>query len=110
MADNTIVVAVQEQGDWRAYLRVLLYAALIGVVMALLAFAFLALLKVGTQFLTQSVPHLLWPGSAFNLTTLLIALVGGLLVGAAIYYTGEHTGLGAAQKEYAEHGRIEYRY
>jgi chloride channel protein, CIC family len=110
MANNTTVVAAQEQGDWRAYLRVMLYAALIGIVMALLAFAFLALLKVGTQFLTQSVPHLLWPGTTFNLTTLLIAVVGGLLVGAAIYYTGEHTGLGAAQKEYAEHGRIEYRY
>jgi chloride channel protein, CIC family len=110
MADNTTVVAAQEQDDWRAYLRVMLYAALIGIVMALLAFAFLALLKVGTQFLTQSVPHLLWPGTTFNLTTLLIAVVGGLLVGAAIYYTGEHTGLGAAQKEYAEHGRIEYRY
>jgi H+/Cl- antiporter ClcA len=110
MADNTTVVAAQEQGDWRAYLRVLLYAALIGIVMALLAFAFLALLRVGTQFLTQSVPHLLWPGTTLNLTTLLIAVVGGLLVGAAIYYTGEHTGLGVAQKEYAEHGRIEYRY
>ncbi len=56
MADNTTVVAAQEQDNWRVYLRVLLYAALIGVVMALLAFAFLALLRVGTQFLTQSVP------------------------------------------------------
>src|SRR5262245_62865677 len=110
MADNSPGAATSERIDWRGYLLTLAYAALIGVVMALLAFAFLALLRVGTQFLTQSVPHLLWPGTTFNLTTLLIAVVGGLLVGAAIYYTGEHTGLGAAQKEYAEHGRIEYRY
>jgi H+/Cl- antiporter ClcA len=110
LADNTTVVAAQEQVTWRAYLRVMLYAALIGIVMALLAFAFLALLRVGTQFLTQSVPHLLWPGTTFNLTTLLIAVVGGLLLGAAIYYTGEHTGIGVAQKEFAEHGRIEYRH
>jgi hypothetical protein len=86
----------------------LLYAALFGIVMALLAFAFLTLLKIGTQFLTQSVPHLLWPGTNFNLTTLLIAVVGCLLLGVAIYYTGEHTGMGVAQKEYAEQGRIEY--
>jgi H+/Cl- antiporter ClcA len=110
MADNTTVVAAQELVDWRVYLRVLLYAALLGVVMALLAFAFLALLRVGTQFLTQSIPHLLWPGTTFNLTTLLIAVVGGLLVGVAIFYTGEHTGIGVAQKEFAEHGRIEYRH
>jgi len=110
MADSPTVAAAQEQDDWRAYLRVLLYAALFGIVMALLAFAFLALLKIGTQFLTQSVPHLLWPGTNFNLTTLLIAVVGGLLVGVAIYYTGEHTGIGVAQKEYAEHGQIEYRH
>src|SRR6516162_4072355 len=105
MADNATVVAAQEQDNWRAYLRVLSYAALLGVVMALLAFAFLALLKVGAQFLTQGVPHLLWPGTTFNLTTLLIAIVAALLLGVAIYYTGEHTGLGVAQKEYAEHGR-----
>jgi H+/Cl- antiporter ClcA len=110
MADNATVVAAQEQDNWRAYLRVLSYAALLGVVMALLAFAFLALLKVGAQFLTQGVPHLLWPGTTFNLTTLLIAIVAALLLGVAIYYTGEHTGLGVAQKEYAEHGRIEYRH
>jgi H+/Cl- antiporter ClcA len=110
MTDNSSDAGIREQIDWRGYLRVLLYAALLGVVMALLAFSFLALLKVGTQFLTQSVPHLLWPGTTFNLTTLLIAIVGSLLVGVAIYYTGEHTGLGVAQKEYAEHGRIEYRH
>jgi H+/Cl- antiporter ClcA len=110
MADNTTVAAAQEQDNWRAYLRVLLYAALLGIVMALLAFAFLALLRVGAQFLTQSVPPLLWPGTTFNLTTLLIAVIGGLLVGIAIYYTGEHTGIGVAQKAFAEHGRLEYRY
>ena len=110
MADSPTVAAAQQQDDWRAYLRVLLYAALFGIVMALLAFAFLTLLKIGTQFLTQSVPHLLWPGTNFNLTTLLIAVVGGLLLGVAIYYTGEHTGMGVAQKEYAEQGRIEYRH
>src|SRR6478735_6038277 len=109
MADSPTVAAAQQQDDWRAYLRVLLYAALFGIVMALLAFTFLSLLKIGTQFLTQNVPHLLWPGTTFNLTTLLIAVVGGLLVGVAIYYTGEHTGIGVAQKEYAEQGRIEYR-
>jgi H+/Cl- antiporter ClcA len=111
MTDNSPSAAPpREQIDWRSYLLTLAYAALLGVVMALLAFAFLALLHLGATFLTQGVPHLLWPGTTFNLTTLLIALIGGLLVGIAIYYTGEHTGLGAAQKEYAEHGRIEYRH
>jgi H+/Cl- antiporter ClcA len=110
MADNTTGAAAQEAFDRRTYLRVLLYAALLGVVMALLAFVFLALLRIGAQFLTQSVPALLWPGTSFNLTTLLIAVIGGLLVGVAIYYTGEHTGIGVAQKEFVEHGRIDYRH
>ena len=110
MADSSTGATAEESTDWRAYLRVLLYAALLGVVMALLAFAFLALLHIGVTFLTQTVPPLHWPGTTFNLTTLLIALTGGLLLGITIYYTGEHTGIGVAQKEYAEQGRIPYRH
>jgi hypothetical protein len=85
MADNSPGVATSERVDWRGYLLTLAYAALLGIVMALLAFAFLALLHIGAQFLTQGAPHLLWPGTTLNLTTLLIALTGGLLVGVAIY-------------------------
>ena len=85
----------------------MLYAMLFGVVFGLVAAAFMAIYNWGVTFFKN--PSNLglnigqfWP--------LILLTVGGLLLGLAIKFTGQHGGLGVPQRQYAETGRVSYRY
>jgi H+/Cl- antiporter ClcA len=88
------------------YLLLLVYAALFGIGAALLTAAYIVVYNWGIKFF-ELPGHLglnigrFWP--------LVLLTVGGLLLGLAIKFTGLHGGLGVAQREYKETGRINPR-
>ena len=94
----------------RPELLLLLLAALTGFVMGVVTTAFMAIISAGTRLLWDTLPEQLGLAGNHPLWTLIITTSGGLLLGASIYFTGEHTGLGAAAREYAREGRLEYRH
>ncbi len=89
-----------------SYLLLLVYAVLFGVGTALLTAAYIIAYSWGVKFFEQP-SHLglnigrFWP--------LILLTVGGLLLGLAIKFTGLHGGLGVAQRQYSETGRINPR-
>ncbi len=89
-----------------SYALLMAYAAVFGAGSAVLGAAFLIVYNWGVTFFEQP-SHLglnlgrFWP--------LILLTVGGLLVGLAIKFTGEHAGMGAGQQEYARTGQINPR-
>ncbi|MFL5703388.1 MAG: chloride channel protein [Ktedonobacteraceae bacterium] len=89
-----------------SYPLLLVYAALFGAGAALLTAAYITVYNWGVKFFEQP--------SHFGLTIgrfwpLILLSVGGLLLGLAIKFTGQRGGLGVAQREYSEAGRINPR-
>ena len=89
-----------------SYPMLMVYAALFGVGAALLTAAYIVVYNWGVNFFKQP--------SHFGLTIgrfwpLVLLSVGGVLLGLAIKFTGSRGGLGVAQREYAETGRINPR-
>ena len=91
-----------------SYYLLMVYAAVFGAGGGLLAALFLVVYHWGTTFFSQ-------PSSSFKIGgisfwPLVLLTVGGLLVGLAIKFTGEHGGPGVAQRQYAQTGQITPRY
>jgi H+/Cl- antiporter ClcA len=89
-----------------SYYRLLVYAALFGALSSLLASAYIPLYNGGTKFFEQPSLFVL----NINLWPLVLLTVAGVLIGLAIKFFGEHAGLGVAQRQYAQTGRLNPRY
>jgi H+/Cl- antiporter ClcA len=89
-----------------SYYRLLVLAALFGALSSLLTAAYITLYNEGIKFFEQPSLFILhidvWP--------LFLVTFGGLLIGLMIKFLGQHAGFGAAQRQYAETGRVNPRY
>ena len=90
-----------------SYYLLMVYAAVFGAGGGLLAVLFLVVYHWGITFFAQPSHFGLNIGRFWPLVLL---TVGGLLVGLAIKFTGEHGGTGVAQRQYAQTGQITPRY
>src|SRR2546423_1798358 len=110
--DQQAKVAISTSGEPETpvktgYYLLMVYAALFGSGASLLAAAYITLYGQGIKFFEQP--------SHFGLNigrfwTLVLLTVGGVLIGLAITFFGQHAGLGVAQAQYAKTGRITPRY
>jgi H+/Cl- antiporter ClcA len=89
-----------------SYYRMLVLAALFGALSSLLTAAYITLYNLGIKLFQQPsffVLHInVWP--------LFLITFGGLLIGLMIKFLGRHGGLGVAQRQYAQTGRVNPRY
>jgi H+/Cl- antiporter ClcA len=89
----------------KSYYLLMIYAALFGALSSLLAAAYITLYNQGVKFFEQPVIVVL----GINIWPLVLLTVGGVLVGLAIKFFGQHAGLGVAQGQYAKTGRLNPR-
>ena len=87
------------------YYRLMLYAAMFGAFSSLLTAGYITLYNQGVNFFGQ--PNLF----LFNIDfwPLVLLSVAGVFIGLAIKFFGQHGGLGVAQRQYAQTGRLNYR-
>jgi H+/Cl- antiporter ClcA len=92
----------------RPYLKLLLLAALLGLISAVITFAFQGLVRVGQVLVWKRAAHAAGlPTPAF---TLAVCTVGGLLVGGLVKTFGDHSGIFAEMMtEFGRTGRFHYR-
>ena len=110
--DQQAKVAISTSGEPEtpvktSYYLLMVYAALFGSGASLLAAAYITLYGQGIKFFEQPSHFGLNIGRFWPLVLL---TVGGVLIGLAITFFGQHAGLGVAQAQYAKTGRITPRY
>jgi H+/Cl- antiporter ClcA len=88
-----------------SYYMLMVYAGIIGALSSLLTVGYITLYNGGIKFFGQPSLHIY----NINLWPLVLVGVAGILIGIAIKFLGQHGGLGVAQKEYAQTGRLDYR-
>ena len=100
---------IDPQARLKPYLRLMVLVALLGIVSAVVTFAFIALVNQGT--------HLLWEQASLalgidsRLFTLLVCTIGGLLVGLLVKIFGDHNAIFAdLMLEFGKTGRFDYRH
>jgi H+/Cl- antiporter ClcA len=81
----------QERIEPRPYLRLLLLAALLGLVSALITFIFLVLVNVGQSLIWEQAAQAV--SVSTPIFTLVICSLGGLLVGVLVKVFGDHSGI-----------------
>jgi H+/Cl- antiporter ClcA len=93
----------------KSYLRLMALVALLGIVSALVTFAFVALVHQGT--------HLIWEQTALalgidlRLFTVLVCAIGGLVVGLLVKLFGDHNAIFAElMQEFGKTGRFNYHH
>lgn len=89
-----------------SYYRMLVLAAIFGALSSLLTAAYITLYNQGIKFFEK--PHVLVLG--INVWPFLLVTIAGLLIGIMIKFLGQHAGLGVAQRQYGQTGRIDPRY
>jgi H+/Cl- antiporter ClcA len=87
------------------YYRLMLYAALFGAFSSLLTAGYITLYTQGVKFFGQANLFLF----NINFWPLVLLSVAGVFIGLAIKFFGQHGGLGVAQRQYAQTGRLNYR-
>jgi H+/Cl- antiporter ClcA len=87
------------------YYRLMLYAALFGAFSSLLTAGYITLYNQGVKFFGQQNLFLF----NINFWPLVLLSVAGVFIGLAIKFFGQHGGLGVAQRQYAQTGRLNYR-
>lgn len=93
----------------RPYLQLLLLAALLGLGSALITFGFMALVQAGQTVLWEQAAAAV--GLSTPLFTVLVCASGGLLVGLAVRFFGDHSGIFAEMMlEFGRNGRFNYRH
>ncbi len=93
----------------RPYLKLLLLAALLGIISAVITFVFLALVHVGQTLIWEQAAQAV--GLSLPVFTLLICTLGGLLVGVLVKVFGDHSGIFAEMMaEFGKTGRFNYRH
>ena len=99
---------IDPQAKPASYIKLLAYVVVLGLISALITFAFI--------FLVNQATHLLWTEAAqasgmdTRLFTLLVCTVGGLLVGLLVKLFGDHTAIfSEIMLEFGKTGRFDYR-
>jgi H+/Cl- antiporter ClcA len=91
------------------YVRLLALVVVLGLLSALLTFAFMALVHVGTGAIWEQAAQAL--GLDTRLFTVLICSIGGLLVGLLVKLFGDHNAIFAdLMVEFGKTGRFNYRH
>jgi len=99
----------QERIEPRPYLRILLLAALLGLVSAVITFIFLVIVNVGQTLIWEQAAQAV--GVSAPVFTLVICSLGGLLVGVLVKVFGDHSGIFAEMMtEFGHTGRFNYRH
>jgi H+/Cl- antiporter ClcA len=92
-----------------SYIRLLVLVVLLGAISAVITFAFIALVQLGTDLVWGKIK--LFSGLDPRLFTLLLCTLGGLLVGLLVRWFGDITGIFAeVMLEFGRTGRFEYRH
>jgi len=87
------------------YYRLMVYAAIFGALSSLITTAYITIYNLGIKLFGQPSLFVL----NINIWPLILLGVAGVFIGLAIKHFGQHGGLGVAQKQYAQTGRLEYR-
>jgi H+/Cl- antiporter ClcA len=92
-----------------SYIKLLALVTVLGLVSALVTFAFVALVHEGTYLLWDQAAQTL--GVDPRLFTLLVCTIGGLLVGLLVKFFGDHSGIFAdLMVEFGKTGRFNYHH
>jgi H+/Cl- antiporter ClcA len=93
----------------RPYLKLLLRAALLGLVSAVITLVFMALVKAGQQLVWEQAAQAV--GLSVPVFTVLVCAICGLLVGVPVKVFGDHTGVFAEMMlDFGRTGRFNYRH
>lgn len=100
---------IDPQAKPAAYIKLLAMVALLGLISALVTFAFMALVGVGAGAVwEQAAPAL---GMDTRLFTVLVCTLGGLAVGLLVKLFGDHNAIFAElMQEFGKTGRFDYRH
>ena len=99
---------IDPQAKPAAYIKLLAFVAVLGVISALITFIFMALVHQGTALIWEQAAAML--GIDPRLFTILVCTLGGLLVGLLVKLFGDHTGIFAeVMLEFGKTGRFDYR-
>jgi H+/Cl- antiporter ClcA len=100
---------IDPQARLKPYLRLMALVALLGVVSAVITFAFMALVNQGIDLIWDQAPLLV--GLDARLFTFLVCTLGGLLVGLLVKIFGDHNAIFAElMQEFGRTGRFDYRH
>jgi H+/Cl- antiporter ClcA len=92
----------------KPYFRLMMLVALLGVVTAVVTYAFMALVHLSTDLVWEQTAQML--GLDLRLFTLLVCTTGGLVVGLLVKLFGDHSGIFAeVMREFGQTGRFDYR-
>ena len=99
---------IDPQAKPAAYIKLLAFVAVLGVLSALVTFVFMALVHQGTVLIWEQAAAAL--GMDLRLFTILVCTIGGLLVGLLVKLFGDHSGIFAeVMLEFGKTGRFDYR-
>ena len=100
---------IDPQARPASYFKLMALVVVLGVISALVTFAFIALVHMGTQRLWEDAAQAL--GLDARLFTILVCTAGGLLVGLLVKLFGDHNGIFAdLMSEFGKTGRFDYRH
>jgi H+/Cl- antiporter ClcA len=100
---------IDPQANPRAYIKLMVFVVVLGLISALVTFAFVALVSVGTGAIWEQAAGAL--GMDTRLFTVLICTLGGLLVGLLVKLFGDHNAIFAElMLEFGKTGRFDYRH
>ena len=99
---------IDPQAKPALYIKLLALVVLLGLISALVTFAFMFLVNQGTRLVWEQAAQAL--GVDPRLFTLLVCTGGGLLVGLLVKLFGDHNGIFAdMMQEFGKTGRFDYR-
>ena len=99
---------IDTQAKPKSYVKLLGLVALLGLVSALITFAFVAIVHLGTTAIWEDAALVL--GLDQRLFTLLVCSIGGVRVGLLVKFFGDHSGIFAeVMQEFGRTGRFDYR-
>ena len=100
---------IDPQAKPRPYIKLMLLVVLLGIISALITFAFVALVHQGTLLIWTEAALVL--GMDQRLFTVLICAIGGVLVGLLVKTFGDHNAIFAdLMLEFGKTGRFDYRH
>jgi H+/Cl- antiporter ClcA len=100
---------IDPQAKPRAYIKLLVFVAVLGLISALVTYAFVALVSVGTGAIWEQAAAAL--GMDMRLFTVLVCTIGGLLVGLLVKLFGDHNAIFfELMQEFGKTGRFNYRH
>ena len=100
---------IDPQARLAPYLKLLALVVVLGLISALVTFAFIALVHQGTGLIWEQAALAL--GMNPRLFTVLVCTVGGLLVGLLVKLFGDHNAIFAElMREFGKTGRFNYRH